>query len=114
MNSLVLASRCDVKSCLTYFFVRLQVEESQEEQREGEIDRYDAFATAMQRIGVIGIWGEKPLLDGKEIKKILPGIPKGPAFRPVMEEQENWMILHPGAGDDFLMKHLIEKFPDYT
>lgn len=45
---------------------------------------------------------------------MLPKIPKGPAFRDVMEEQETWMILHPGAGEDFLVKHLTEKFPDYA
>lgn len=90
------------------------VAESQEEIRSGEIEQYDAFATAIQRIGVVGIWGEKPLLDGKEIKKILPAIPKGPAFRDVMEEQECWMTLHPGAGSEFLVRHLIEKFPDFV
>ena len=68
----------------------------------------------MQRIGLIGIWEEKPLLSGNEIKNVLPRIPKGPAFRDVMEEQESWMILHPGASTDFLVKHLSEKFPDYT
>ena len=68
----------------------------------------------MQRIGLVGIWGEKPLLDGQAIKKILPNIPKGPNFRDVTEAQETWMTLHPGAGVDFLVKHLQEKFPDYV
>ena len=90
------------------------VEESQDELRQGEIERYDAFAAAMQRIGLIGIWGDKPLLGGNEIKGILPRIPKGPAFREVMEEQESWMIQHPGAGTHFLVKHLSEKFPEYA
>lgn len=90
------------------------IDESQEERRLGEIERYDAFATAMQRIGVVGIWDEKPIMDGKTIKEILPAIPVGPAFRDVMEEQENWMIVHPGAGEEFLVKHMMEKFPEYT
>jgi len=68
----------------------------------------------LQRIGLIGIWGEKPLLDGRQIKNVLPKIPKGPAFRDVMVEQETWMILHPGAGEEFLVKHLTEKFPYYA
>lgn len=90
------------------------MDQTQEELREREIERYDAFATAMQRLGLVGIWGEKPLLDGQAIKKILPGIPKGPDFREVMEEQEKWMTLHPCAGVDFLAKHMIETFSDYT
>lgn len=90
------------------------VDESQEELRLGEIERYDVFATAMQRLGVIGIWNEKPILDGEQVKAVLPAIPRGPAFREVMEEQENWMILHPGAGSEFLVKHLQTKFPDFV
>ena len=68
----------------------------------------------MQNIGLIGIWDQQPLMDGIEVKKILPRIPRGPAFRDVMEEQENWMIIHPGAGKEFLAKHLVETFSDYT
>lgn len=90
------------------------VDESHEKLRQGEIERYDAFAMAMQRIGLIGIWEEKPLLGGNEVKKILPRIPKGPSFRDVMEAQESWMVLHPGASTDFLVKHLTEKFSDYS
>lgn len=90
------------------------IDESHEELREGEIERYDVFAMAMQKIGVIGIWEEKPLLSGNEVKNILPMIPKGPTFRDVMQEQERWMVLHPGASTDFLVKHLSEKFPDYS
>ena len=90
------------------------MDETQEELRLGEIERYDAFATAMQRVGLIGIWEEKPLLDGRAVKDVLPKIPKGPAFREVMEEQESWMTIHPGAGSEFLVKHLMEKFPDYN
>ena len=90
-----------------------QLDEAHEEFRKGEIDRYDSLATAMQRIGAIGIWEEKPLLSGNEIKSVLPNIPKGPAFREVMEEQERWMVLHPGASSEILTVHLLKCFPDY-
>ena len=89
------------------------VDESQEELRQREIERYDSFATAMQRIGLVGIWGQKPLMDGGEVKKVLPKIPHGPVFRDIMEEQETWMTLHPCAGADILARHLEQKFPDY-
>lgn len=90
------------------------MDEMQEDLRQMQIDRYDCFATAMQRVGLIGIWAERPIMDGDEIKKILPRIPRGPAFRDVMEEQESWMALHPGAGVEFLVKHLSETFPEYV
>jgi tRNA nucleotidyltransferase/poly(A) polymerase len=88
-------------------------DESQEDLREREIERYDTFATAMQRLGLVGNWGEQPLMNGGSIKKILPRIPNGPAFREVMEEQQKWMTLHPCVGVDDLAKHLTDKFPDY-
>lgn len=91
----------------------LQVNESQEERQMGEIERYYTFATALQRIGVVGIWGEKPLLDGGQMKMALPNIPQGPLFRDVMDEQERWMAVHPSASADILVRHMAEVFPDY-
>jgi len=89
------------------------VDESQEEQRRGVVERFDAFATALQQVGLIGIWNEKPLLDGGAMKEVLPSIPKGPAFRDVMDEQECWMTTHPGAGADELSQHLKKVFVEY-
>jgi tRNA nucleotidyltransferase/poly(A) polymerase len=91
----------------------LQVDESQEESQMGEIERYDTFATALQKIGLIGTWGEKPLLDGAHMKMALPNIPVGPLFRDVMDEQERWMTVHPGASADILVRHMAKVFPDY-
>mmetsp|Transcript_9498 Transcript_9498/g.28318 ORF Transcript_9498/g.28318 Transcript_9498/m.28318 type:complete len:874 (+) Transcript_9498:369-2990(+) len=89
------------------------VDESQEDLRQREIERYDSFATAMQRIGLVGIWGQKPLLDGGQVKKVLANVPHGPVFRDIMEEQEKWSTLHPCASADILARHLAKTFPDY-
>jgi hypothetical protein len=97
-----------------YGFYQCQVDESQEELRQGVIERYDTFATALQLVGLVGIWGEKPLLDGVAMKNALPRIPEGPAFRKVMEEQESWITSHPGGGVEFLTKHLTDTFPEYA
>jgi tRNA nucleotidyltransferase/poly(A) polymerase len=85
-------------------------EEVLEEGRQGTMERYDAFATALQQTGLIGIWDEPPLLDGDRlIKNVLPGIPKGPTFRDVMDEQSNWIIAHPGANEEALVSRLCYK-----
>eukprot|EP00545_Synedropsis_sp_CCMP1620_P006828 CAMPEP_0119005512 /NCGR_PEP_ID=MMETSP1176-20130426/1765_1 /TAXON_ID=265551 /ORGANISM="Synedropsis recta cf, Strain CCMP1620" /LENGTH=700 /DNA_ID=CAMNT_0006957331 /DNA_START=484 /DNA_END=2586 /DNA_ORIENTATION=+ len=89
-------------------------EESQEERRQGVIDRYDAFAAALQKLGLIGVWSRKPLIDGSEMKKILPNIPKGPIFREVMDEQQNWMTTHPGAAKDALAANLQDVFVEFV
>lgn len=88
-------------------------EESKEEKRQGIIERFDVFATALQRIGLIGVWNEKPLLDGDEIRNLLPKIPKGPAFRDVMDEQIRWMIAHPGSNKGALSVHLQQIFTEF-
>jgi len=90
------------------------VDESQEERRQGVIERFDAFASALQHMSLIGIWNQAPLLRGEQIQTLLPGLPKGPAFRDVMEEQQNWMITHPGADASALQEHLQTRFAGFV
>jgi tRNA nucleotidyltransferase/poly(A) polymerase len=90
------------------------LDESQSEKRQGIIERFDAFATAMQHVGVIGIWNEKPLIDGDAVRNLLPNIPRGPAFRDVMDEQRDWLVVHPGARVPSLEAHLRSSFPEYA
>lgn len=99
---------------LNYFIEGDVVGESAEERTQGLIERYDAFAASLQQLGLIGIWGQKPLLDGGAMKKLLPAIPKGPGFREVMDEQNHWMTTHPGAGKEALATHLKAQFPEYV
>lgn len=90
------------------------IDESQEERRLGIIEQYDTFAAALQQIGLIGIWDSKPLVDGQELKQVLPYIPRGPAFRDVMDEQDRWMTTHPGASKEPMLGHLETSFSGYT
>lgn len=89
------------------------INEVQEERRQGIIEKYDAFATALQEVGLIGIQNEKPLISGDALKRILTKIPRGPAFREVMDEQMEWMTAHPGSHAEALEDHLKLRFPDY-
>jgi hypothetical protein len=90
------------------------MDESQEERRQGIIELYYAFAAALQQLGLIGIWSQKPIVNGGEMKKVLPNLPKGPEFREVMEEQDDWMATHPGASKEALAEHLRTQFPEYN
>ena len=90
------------------------MEQDFQEVRRGVIEQYDAFAASFLQLGLMGIWSQKPLIDGGEMKKnVLPGIPKGPVFRDVMDEQIDWMTLHPGGSKQCLVEHLAESFPDF-
>ena len=48
------------------------------------------------------------------MKEVLPYIPRGPAFRDVMDEQDKWMVTHPGGNKGPLIEHLKLEFSDYT
>ena len=97
------------------FCITGQFQETQDERREGIIQKYDAFAASLLQLGLIGIWSQKPLLDGREMKgdKVLPNIPRGPVFREIMDEQTNWMSAHPGGSKDTLVTHLREVFYEF-
>jgi tRNA nucleotidyltransferase/poly(A) polymerase len=80
------------------------------------VAQYDTFAGALLELGLVGLWNQKPLLTGNTLQErgILPHIPKGPAFRLVMDEQRKWMILHPGGSREGLITYLRRKFPQFT
>jgi hypothetical protein len=69
----------------------------------------------MMQLGLIGIWNQRPLLNGAEIidGTVLPNVPRGPMFRRVMEEQRTWMTSHPGGGRGTLADHLRSMFPEF-
>lgn len=91
------------------------IEQSHEEIRQGVIDNYDAFAVSLMQLGLVGIWSERPLLNGVEIKSnVLRNIPKGPIFRHIMDDQVKWMRLHPGGNKDVLIKYLKDCYPDFV
>lgn len=90
------------------------IEQSHEEIRQGIIDTYDAFAVSLMQLGLVGIWSERPLLNGVQVKSILQNIPKGPIFRHIMDDQIKWMRLHPGGNKDVLIKYLKDCYPDFA
>lgn len=94
----------------TYF------EEAHVKKHKGIIQKYDAFAATMLQLGLIGIWSQEPLIDGREITTdgVLPNTPRGPIFREIMEEQASWMTTHPGGKKMNLITHLQKVFPEFV
>jgi hypothetical protein len=68
----------------------------------------------MMNLGLIGIWNQQPLLNGEDIQSVLPRIPKGPAFRDVMDAQTSWMTTHPGGSREKVVEHLQHMFEEYA
>jgi len=91
-------------------------EETHDAKRKGVIQKYDSFAATLLQLGLIGIWSQRPLIDGREMltEEILPKTPRGPVFREIMDEQVSWITTHPGGSKDCLIKHLREVFPEFV
>eukprot|EP00584_Thalassiosira_punctigera_P000529 CAMPEP_0172527070 /NCGR_PEP_ID=MMETSP1067-20121228/1847_1 /TAXON_ID=265564 ORGANISM="Thalassiosira punctigera, Strain Tpunct2005C2" /NCGR_SAMPLE_ID=MMETSP1067 /ASSEMBLY_ACC=CAM_ASM_000444 /LENGTH=706 /DNA_ID=CAMNT_0013310735 /DNA_START=177 /DNA_END=2297 /DNA_ORIENTATION=+ len=106
---------CDVESSELGSSSSSFQEETPEEILCSIMKKYDLIAAAMLQMGLIGIWKQRPLLDGGEIKSesVLPNLPHGPEFRSIMDAQMQWMITHPGGSRESLVKYLNEEFPNY-
>lgn len=91
-------------------------EETLVEKREGIIQKYDSFVASILQLGLIGIWSQEPLIDGREItvEGVLPNTPRGPVFREIMDEQVRWMTTHPGGKKEHLISHLRKVFPEFV
>jgi len=91
-------------------------EETHAAKRKGIISKYDSFAATLLQLGLIGIWSQLPLIDGREMlhEGVLPQTPRGPVFREIMDEQTSWITTHPGGTKECLIKHLREVFPEFV
>jgi len=91
-------------------------EETHAEKRKGIIQKYDSVAATMLQLGLIGIWSQDSLIDGREMltEGVLPKTPRGPVFREIMDEQASWITTHPSGSKECLIKHLQEVFPEFV
>jgi len=80
------------------------------------ISQYDTLATSILKLGLVGAWDEKALIDGNRIvtEGILTNLSKGPAFRDVMNSQRQWMDTHPGGSEGALVEFLRKEHPDFV
>lgn len=78
------------------------------------ISAYLALGRAVESMGLVGCWEMKPLLDGSDALTLLPHLPRGPAFKEVMDEQIRWMLEHQGGRESDLRSHLLGRFQAYA
>lgn len=73
---------------------------------------YDEFRASVEEMGLDGVWDVKPVVNGNELMKLLPGLKKGPGIGRIMGEQIDWMIENPKAGADGVKTWLVEKYSE--
>lgn len=76
----------------------------------GVVDKYARFMQQVDEFGLDGVWQMKPLINGREMFKLLPRLKKGPMVGTIMQRQIEWMISNPNAGTDEAKQWLVDNF----
>ena len=87
-----------------------------EQRRDDVIQQYNVLEKSISELGLDGIWLKKPIIDGDGLTSsdVLPNLPKGPAYREVLDEQSKWTTTHPGGKRASLVDYLRKIFPKYV
>mmetsp|Transcript_16568 Transcript_16568/g.22247 ORF Transcript_16568/g.22247 Transcript_16568/m.22247 type:complete len:140 (-) Transcript_16568:335-754(-) len=83
---------------------------------EGEdsiILKYRGVSSEVARLGLDGVWGLKPLVNGKEVIQVLE-LPKGPMVGRVMEAQVIWQLTHPEGTKEECVEYLLSQVKQGT
>eukprot|EP00177_Eucheuma_denticulatum_P007315 GFKZ01013314.1.p1 GENE.GFKZ01013314.1~~GFKZ01013314.1.p1 ORF type:complete len:589 (+),score=80.57 GFKZ01013314.1:166-1767(+) len=73
---------------------------------------YNSFQTRVEGMGFDGVWDLKPVVNGRTLMELLPGIRKGPIIGQIMREQVEWMIENPGKGVEDVTQWLLSKYSE--
>lgn len=63
-----------------FFFQLCRSGRTESEEDAAVISAYVSMGKSIEDMGLEGVWNLKPLLDGLEIQKLLPNLPRGPVF----------------------------------
>ncbi|CAM9285362.1 unnamed protein product [Ectocarpus fasciculatus] len=74
------------------------------------IAAYMSMAREIESMGLEGVWDLKPMFNGGDVKKILPGIPRGPVFSKVMDDQIKWMIANPEGTEEEGLEYIKARY----
>lgn len=78
------------------------------------IATYGAFLERVEAMCLGDVWDAKPSIDGRELFKLLPRMPRGPAIGKIMGEQVDWLIENPTKTREDVQQWLLVKYKEYT
>ncbi|GMH83952.1 hypothetical protein TrVE_jg10220 [Triparma verrucosa] len=87
--------------------------ETREDEENAEMQRFEALQAAIVELDLTNVAKLQPLLNGEEVKRILPGLPRGPGFRTVLDGQMKFMIMNPGVGREEVEGWMEEEFESF-
>eukprot|EP00611_Tribonema_gayanum_P024905 TRINITY_DN5576_c0_g1_i1.p1 TRINITY_DN5576_c0_g1~~TRINITY_DN5576_c0_g1_i1.p1 ORF type:complete len:337 (-),score=162.36 TRINITY_DN5576_c0_g1_i1:237-1247(-) len=83
---------------------------------EAIICAYASMGRALEGMGLVGetpVWELKPAIDGVGIGKLLPGLPKGPVFKEILDDQIEWILRNPYGSEGEVKEHVMHKYAQY-
>lgn len=84
------------------------------EEAKVAIKTYKQFKTKVEELCMEGVWDLKPVVNGNELGKLLPGMEKGPMIGKIMKNQVGWMIQNPGKSKEDMIEWIKKSFPEMT
>eukprot|EP00026_Physarum_polycephalum_P003926 Phypoly_transcript_03943.p1 GENE.Phypoly_transcript_03943~~Phypoly_transcript_03943.p1 ORF type:complete len:571 (-),score=108.22 Phypoly_transcript_03943:510-2222(-) len=73
--------------------------------------KYDAFVNWVQKVGLVGVWDMKTILNGGEVQALLNAKP-GPWMGPTMQRILEWQLEHPESNKKECEKWVLENSKD--
>ncbi|CEL91861.1 unnamed protein product [Vitrella brassicaformis CCMP3155] len=61
------------------------------------VSAYKAVYESVEQFGLVGVWKQAPLLNGKAVKGLLPRLRKDSEFKAIMDKQMEWVLSHPSG-----------------
>jgi tRNA nucleotidyltransferase (CCA-adding enzyme) len=77
------------------------------------VETYSEFQRKIEEMGFEGVWDLKPLIDGRALSKLLPGLPRGPIVGSIMNAQTDFMMQHPEATQESVRQWILEEYTEY-
>lgn len=91
-----------------------EIPEALAKQSQVVVAAYATFRVEVDAMGLDGVWNMRPLVDGKELVKILPGLQRGPMMGKVMKKQVDYMMENRGVEVDAVREWIRSTFAEYA
>lgn len=91
-----------------------KIPEALAKQSQAVVAAYANFRVEVDAMGLDGVWDMRPLIDGKELMKLLPKMPKGKMIGEIMGKQVDYMMENRGVQIDTVREWIRATFAEHA
>eukprot|EP00871_Galdieria_phlegrea_P000100 jgi/Galph1/1090/GphlegSOOS_G5750.1 len=78
------------------------------------VERFRQWYQFINDMQLNKVWQWKPLINGNELLSLLPQLPKGPKIKEILEDEIDWIIMHPQGTETECREWLKKKYNIYS